>query len=52
MIAPFDALLAALLSDLHARIDWRCATELLRCREEAEHARRSLGQSFRWVRTP
>lgn len=48
-IGPFDLLLDAALADVHHLIDWRCTENLLRAKHEAEHARRSLGQSFRWV---
>lgn len=48
-MTPFDTLLDAALADLHRRIDRRCAEELLRTKIAAERARRSLGQSFRWV---
>lgn len=48
-IGPFDQLLDAALADVHRLIDWRCAENLLRAKIAAEHARRSLGQSFRWV---
>ena len=45
-MTPLDALLLA----LHAAIDRRCAAELLRTRIDAQRARRSLGQSWRWLR--
>ena len=46
---PFTILLDGALVDLHRHIDRRCAGELLRTKVEAERARRSLGQRFRWV---
>jgi hypothetical protein len=49
VIAPFDVLLDAALADVHHAIDMRCADDLRRAKHEAEHARRSLGQLFRWV---
>lgn len=48
-IGPFDTLLDALLVDIAHQVERRCAENLRLARHEAEHARRSLGQSFRWV---
>lgn len=48
-MTPFDALLDGALAAMHRAIDRRCAEELLRTKIAAERARRSLGQSFRWV---
>ena len=50
MIAPFTLLLDAALADIHHWIDMRCADDLRRAKHDAEFARRSLGQMFRWVR--
>jgi len=50
MIAPFDVLLDAALADICYWIDRRCDENLDCAKHEAEHARRSLGQLFRWVR--
>jgi hypothetical protein len=44
-----DEQLDAARADIYARINVKCAAELLRTRQQGEFARRSLGQKQRWA---